>query len=90
MTHMSKKTIHQVISEVLRGAGRPMSAREIYEEIARQGLYEFKAKDPANIVRGQLRRHCAGVKAPRGTGTKYFRMTNDGLFALLESPQDGG
>ncbi len=54
---MSKKPIHAVISEVLASSDRPMSAREIYELIVSQNLYEFKAKDPANIVRGQLRRH---------------------------------
>jgi hypothetical protein len=63
-----------------------MSSREIYDQIVARGLYEFKAKDPANIVRGQLRRHCVDVKAPRGASAKYFKMTDDGQFALLESP----
>jgi restriction system protein len=62
-----------------------MSAQEIYEQIVGQGLYEFKAKDPSNIVRGQLRRHCVGAKG--GASKKCFRMTDDGLFALLESPE---
>lgn len=80
---MTRKPIHEVISDVLRKAGKPMSAREIYEEITAQGLYEFNAKDPASIVRGQLRRHCENVK---GTGTvKHFRMAGDGLFELAES-----
>lgn len=82
---MSKKPIRAVICELLARASRPMSAREIYEHIVGQGLYEFKAKDPASIVRGQLRRHCVGVKG--GAQMRYFKMTGDGLFALLESPQ---
>ena len=85
-----KKAIHEVISEVLRTAGRPMSSREIYDEIVRLGLYEFKAKDPANIVRGQLRRHCVGVKKSGGSGIDYFRMTGDGRFALLDTRQEAG
>ena len=83
---MAKKTIHQVISEVLGAAGRPMTSREIYQAILEQSLYEFKAKDPANIVRNQLRRHCIDVTATRGASVKYFKMTDDGRFALLESP----
>ena len=79
---MTKKPIHAVISGVLRQAGKPMSAREIYDEIRNQGLYEFKAKDPASIVRNQLRRHCTNVK---GSGSvKYFRMASDGSFEILE------
>jgi hypothetical protein len=83
---MAKQTIHQAISEVMREAGRPLSSGEIYDQIVARGLYEFKAKDPANIVRGQLRRHCVDVKAPRGASSKYFKMTADGQFALLDSP----
>ena len=86
----AKKAIHEVISEVLRAAGRPMSSREIYDEIVRCGLYEFKAKDPANIVRGQLRRHCVGVKKSGGSGIDYFSMTGEGRFALLDTRQEVG
>ena len=85
-----KKAIHEVISEVLRTADGPLSSREIYDEIVRRGLYEFKAKDPANIVRGQLRRHCAGVKKSGGSGIDYFSMTDDGRFTLLETRQEAG
>ena len=84
---MAKKTIPEVICDVLREAGRPMSAREIYDSISSRGLYEFKAKDPANIVRSQLRRHCIDVKRPAGARTKYFKMAADGNFDLLEQPR---
>jgi hypothetical protein len=70
---------------VLRDAGRPLSSAEIYEAIKAKGLYEFKAKDPANIVRGQLRRHCHNVKSP-GARIKYFEQTADGNFRLLAQP----
>ena len=85
-----RRAIHEVISEVLRTAGRSMSSREIYDEIVRGGLYEFKAKDPANIVRGQLRRHCVGLKKSGGSGIDYFSMTGDGRFALLDTRQKVG
>jgi len=34
-----------------------MSGDEIYEAIARLGLYKFQAKDPKNIVKSTLRKH---------------------------------
>ncbi len=84
---MAKTTIHQVIANVLRDAGRPLSATDIYEAIKSKGLYDFKAKDPANIVRGQLRRHSVNVKSP-GARIKYFEQTADGNFKLLAKPVD--
>lgn len=80
---MTQKPIHVVISDVLRQADKPMSAREIYDQIRAQGLYEFKAKDPASIVRSQLRRHCTDVKG--SADVKYFQMTDEGLFELRQS-----
>ena len=77
-----KKTIHEAIGEVLKDADGPLSSRQIYQCICDKELYAFKAKDPANIVRNQLRRHCVNVSGTAGAQTKYFRMTDDGLFAL--------
>ena len=82
---MAKATIHQVIAKVLHDAGKPLSSNEIHEAIRSKNLYDFKAKDPANIVRGQLRRHCASVKSP-GARIKYFEQTSDGNFRLLPEP----
>ena len=81
---MAKATIHQAIADVLREAGKPLSSAEIFETISSKSLYEFKAKDPANIVRGQLRRHCVGTKA--GARIKYFEQTAEGTFKLLAEP----
>ncbi|MFV1965752.1 MAG: HTH domain-containing protein [Pirellulaceae bacterium] len=83
---MQKQPIHEVIAKVLAEHGKPMSARDIYEAIRDGHLYDFKAKDPANIVRSQLRRHCLSVRSPKGTRMKYFEMTTDGAFRLLEKP----
>lgn len=81
---MSKRTIHEVVSEVLRSAGRPMSANEIFEEIKSRGLYQFNSKNPSGIVRSQLRRYCQGNNQPNASNVKYFRMNADGLFELLD------
>jgi len=84
---MAKATIHQAIAEVLCDAGKPLSSSEVYEAIRSKNLYEFKAKDPANIVRGQLRRHCVNVKSP-GARIKYFEQTSEGNFQPLPEPVD--
>lgn len=70
-------------------AGRPMSASEIYESIKRQQLYNFKARDPLAIVRGQLRRYCAGVERRSGPVEKSFAMAADGKFTLLHRSPNG-
>jgi len=83
---VARKTICQAISEVLGASGQPMTSREICETIAQQGLYNFKAKDPLNVVRGQLRRHCVNVPKRGKAGVARFRLTDDSRFELLQSP----
>ena len=83
---MKRKPIHEVASEVLANAGRPMTAYEVHEAIVRDGLYSFQAKDPLSIVRNQLRRHSENVSGRATSRTKYFRMTGDGRFELLSEP----
>jgi len=85
---VARKTIRQAISEVLSASGEPMTSRDIYEAIAQNGLYDFKAKDPASSVRDQLRRHCINLQGSRGASVKHFQMTDDGRFDLLQSPED--
>ena len=50
-------TILDACADVLGKAEGPLTAEEIYDEIQRRGLYEFRAKDPLSIVRGTLRKH---------------------------------
>lgn len=83
---VQKRPIHEAISEVLRRAGRALAAREIYEEIEKRALYEFKAVDPLHVVSSVLRRHAKELDFPSARGVKYFSMTSDGRFALLRKP----
>ncbi len=61
-------TIIEAAVRVLKNAGRPLSAQEVYTEICKENLYSFGAKDPLSIVRSELRRHSVGfagkTKAP--------------------------
>ena len=53
---MEKRTINQVIIEVLKNEGKPLTIEEIYKIIREENLYQFRSKNPQHIVRTQLRR----------------------------------
>jgi len=57
--------IYEAAEVVLRDAGKPMRAKDIYSEIARRGLFEFRAKDAAAVVAKALRTK----SKPRGDGS---------------------
>lgn len=80
------RSIHQAIGEVLRAAGRSMTADEIYSEIIRQALYEFRARKPLDVVKTQLRRHCKDVDFPTAHRRKYFGLDSDGRYTVLPAP----
>lgn len=50
-------TILDACVEILKEAGKPMTAEDIYKSITEKGLYTFGAKDPLAILRGTLRKH---------------------------------
>jgi hypothetical protein len=79
-----KKAIHEVAAEILADNKRAMSADEIYKVIIERGLYEFKAKSPKSVLRSQLRRHTADVKATDSSATAIFQMSADGFFSLSQ------
>ncbi len=82
------KTIREAIQCVLKANAKPLSPKEIYDEIRRQGLYEFKVKDPIGVVRNQLRRNCDGVDQKNRSQLPIFGMSQDGRFRLLTYDPD--
>jgi hypothetical protein len=58
-------TILDACIKVLSESGQPLTAEAIYNEIQRRKLYDFKAKDPRNMVRSTLSKHLRGTQAPR-------------------------
>jgi restriction system protein len=79
-------TIVEAIQQVMGADGHPMAVPDIYEAIVRQGLYRFRAVDPAHIVRTQIRRHCVGLDFPSSSRTKLFQMVGSGTYGLLRAP----
>src|SRR5262245_38408418 len=66
-----------------------MTAREIFDAIVAQGLYPFKAQDPENVVKQQLRRHTKGLEFLSAHRIKYFALTGDGRrYTLLDRPEE--
>lgn len=81
---VTKRTIVQAISEVMQAEAKPMAVSEIYDAIISSKLYSFKADEPVQVVRAQIRRHCLGVNFPTSSKAKYFGIQN-GKYYLLEN-----
>lgn len=70
------RTIVEAIKIVLGSCGEDgLTYQEVYEEIERQKLYEFGAKDPKAAVQAKLRTHCVGLDFPTASPVKFFRVT---------------
>ena len=80
-------TIKEAIVEVMRRRGRPMTAREAYDDIVSAGLYKFKAADPFAIVSGTIRRHCIGIDFPSASSKKHFKLIDSKTFWFIEESE---
>ena len=67
-------TIVEAVIKVLIGSNRPMTSKEVYDEIIEQQLYVFGAKDPIHVVDQQIRRSCVGLEFPTSTKVKRFEI----------------
>ncbi len=76
-------TIVQAIQTVMRVRGEPMTAAEVYSEIARAKLYEFQTDNPASIIRAQIRRHCEELNLKSSSQAKHFKALADDRFELI-------
>lgn len=83
-----KMTIIEAIKEVMRLTGKPMTVNEVYEQILKNRLYQFKAADPVHIVNSQIRRHCKGIPEQKSySKTKHFQLVGSSEYYLLESSE---
>jgi restriction system protein len=64
-----------------------MTAREAYDAIVDQNLYEFHAQDPAHVVQQQIRRYSEGIDFPTAEPTKHFKLVGENKFLPLEQPK---
>lgn len=70
-------TINEAITKVLKESNKALGHQEIYKLIVDNSYYIFGAKDPASVVRGQIRRHCFGVDFPSASPKKLFIQVNN-------------
>lgn len=81
-------TIVEAIRTVLQQAPDGLTAKEIYDEIIRNNLYSFGAKNPLGVVNSQIRRRCVGLDFPTAYPVKVFMIAghrgNKNKFALYD------
>jgi restriction system protein len=80
-------TIIEALKEAMRRHGEPMTAREAYDRVVKDGLYEFHAQNPALVALKQIRRHCEGIDFPTSDPTKHFRLVGGNRFWPLDEPK---
>lgn len=81
-----KTTIVDAIRQVMKAEGEPMTVREIYYQTMQKGLYEFKAKDPIDVIGSQIRKHCIGKHTNSYPSSKFFKGVGNYRYQLLSHP----
>jgi hypothetical protein len=76
-------TIIEAAISVLKTAGRPLSADEIYFEICRNNLFAFRAQDPKAILKAQLRKNCLEFTGKSASQKPKLRQLSDKKYQVL-------
>lgn len=79
-------TIVEAIKAVMCDAGRPLTAKEVFDAIVDKNLYVFHAQNPKHVVLMQIRRHCVGIDFPSASPTKHFELHGENSFSPLAQP----
>lgn len=67
---------------VLKDVKKPLTVDQLFDEITRRKLFEFKAQQPKAVLTRTLRKHCEGVEIHVSSDTKLFKIV-DGKYAIL-------
>lgn len=85
-------TIVEALKIVLYQHLGGLTNKEAYEEIIKQNLYHFPAKNPESVVNGIIRRHCFGLDFPTANPVKYFKIIGykgkKPLYSLAEMSEN--
>jgi len=68
---------------VLKNTNKPLSGDEIYAEICKNSLFEFKAQDPKAILKAQLRKNCVGFTGKSAADKPRLKQLADKKFQAL-------
>ena len=68
--------MYEAAEAVLKDKGSPMEAKEIYNKIIENNLFQFGAKDPVAVLKQTLRKRSEGTKQPmfKKTGTNTYNL----------------
>ena len=79
--------ILDVIVEVMKSKGAPMTAPEIYKAvIAYNADFRRRFTGKGDYIERYIRRRCPGVKIPYSESKKYFLAVDDKSYSLLDAP----
>ena len=70
-------TIAEAALSVLINHPEGLTYKQVYDEIIRQNLYEFKAEKPESVLRIEIRRRCENVEIAKSYETKWFKIVKE-------------
>lgn len=76
-------TIIEATLKVLKATNKPMTAQAIYEQICKEKLFEFGAKDPLAILKAQLRRNTQGFTGKSASAKPTLKQLADKTYVPL-------
>lgn len=76
-------TILEAALKVLKSSSKPMSAQAIYDQICKERLFEFGAKDPLSILKAQLRRNSLGFTGKSASSKPTLKQLADKTYVPL-------
>lgn len=79
-------TIMDAVVQVMRRTARPMRPHEVFAEIEQGKLYEFRTRDPAGVVRTQMRRHSLECPPQSAATVLYLKTAGKDTYELLPTP----
>jgi hypothetical protein len=79
----SEHTIVSAAQEVLTNIGKPLNKEEIFAHIMQDGLYDFGAKKPIEVLRVQLDRYTVGSSYSKSSDNPCFGKTAEDRFFCM-------
>lgn len=70
-----ERTILESVVIVLSESKEPLNYKEIFSQVVKRNLYEFRAKTPEHVLHVEIRRHCKGIEFPTASPIKKFKIS---------------
>ncbi|MEW8357381.1 MAG: DNA-directed RNA polymerase subunit alpha C-terminal domain-containing protein [Candidatus Thiodiazotropha sp.] len=80
----NENTILSAAKEVLKKIGKPLNKEEIFAHIIQDGLYNFGAKRPIEVLAVELNRNVLGSEYSKASNTSCLGKTIDERFYYID------